>query len=426
MRGQSSIFNHMRRGSVEAFVLYGVGLVLLFLMHTILGRTVGPRGYGVFSYAVALTQVLAIVVPLGWPTALMRFVAQYTEQQRWSLLRGAVRRAYQVTLASTVVCTLILWAVSYASFVPQDLTVSLRFSALLLPLLAFVGLRSRALQGLKQVKASIVPEQIVLPLLVILGAYTFAITSASGALLLYAGAALVAFLVGNALLWRSLPTRERAAKPEFETRAWMIVALPMIFGGLSQIIMNRTDVLMLGVLDSVGSVGLYSAANRFAILNTFTMTAVGTIAVPLMTAAFHGSRLGQARSILRWSMIVSMLGALPLTATMVFFPGFLLGFFGPEFAQATNLLRILAVGQFINAATGPIGAALQMTGRERTFAWATGSAALFNVVGNLIMIPRYGASGAAAVTALSVAGFNISLFILVWGRGSNLRSRSEN
>lgn len=410
---------------MEAFMLYGVGLVLLFLMHTILGRSTGPGGYGTFSYALALTQVLAIVVPLGWHTALMRFVAQYNEQQRWGLLRGAVRRAYQVTFVSTLICTLVLWVISYAGFIPESLKVSLRFSAVLLPLLAFVGLRSRALQGLKQVKASIVPEQIVLPLLVILGVYLFAVTSASGALLLYAGAALVAFLVGNVLLWRSLPTREHAPKPEFETRAWMIVALPMIFGGLSQIILNRTDVLMLGALDTVGSVGLYSAANRFALLNTFTMTAVGTIAVPLMTAAFHGARLGQAGSILRWSMTVSMLGALPLTATMIFFPGFLLGFFGQEFTQATNLLRVLAVGQFINAATGPIGAALQMTGRERTFAWATGCAALFNVVGNLIMIPRYGASGAAAVTALSVAGFNISLFILVWGRRSNLRSGKE-
>ena len=53
----------------------------------------------------------------------------------------------------------------------RKVKVSLWFSAVLLPLLTFVGLRSRALQGLKQVKSSIVPEQAILPLLVISGVY---------------------------------------------------------------------------------------------------------------------------------------------------------------------------------------------------------------------------------------------------------------
>lgn len=406
----------MRRGTVEAFVLHAAGIGLLFLMHTILGRALGTEGYGTFSYALTLAGVLAIVVPLGWPTALMRFIAQYVEQQRWELLRGAIQRAYQITLFSAALAAVALWAISHWNRVSPDLATSLRFAALLLPLLAFVGLRRKALQGLQRVKASIAVEEIFLPLVVIAGMYLFAITSSSGALLLYAGAAFLAFLVGSVWLWRSLPAQSRAAKPEFRTRPWMAVAIPMIFGGLGQIILNRTDVIMLGAMTDMESVGLYGAATRLATLNTFVLGAVNTIAAPMIAAAFYGSRYQQVREIMVKAMLWSTIGALPLFAVMLFQPQLLLSLFGTGFIQAGALLQILAVGQFVNAATGPVGFALQVTGRERMFALAIGTAATANVVGNLLAIPAFGAIGAAYVTAASIMLLNLILLALVWLR----------
>lgn len=42
------------RGSVEAFVLHGIGGGLLFLMNVVIGRAIGAAGYGVYSYALAM------------------------------------------------------------------------------------------------------------------------------------------------------------------------------------------------------------------------------------------------------------------------------------------------------------------------------------------------------------------------------------
>ena len=260
---EAGILSRLRRGTVEAFVLHAIGFGLLFLMHIVLGRAVGTEGYGTFSYALALAGVLAIIVPLGWPTALMRFVAQYVGQQHWGLLRGAVRRAYQITFLSAVLAASGLWGLSYWSGISSELATSLRFAAILLPLLAFVGLRRKALQGLQRIKSSIAIEEVFLPLLVISGVYLFAVNNSSGALSLYAGAAFLAFVAGSFLLWRNLPPQRQTAKPEFRTRAWTAVAIPMAFGGLSQIILNRTDMVMLGAMTNMEAVGLYGAATRF-------------------------------------------------------------------------------------------------------------------------------------------------------------------
>lgn len=403
----------LRRGTVEAFVLRAGGVGLLFVMHAALGRTIGTAGYGTFSYVLALTSVLAVMVPLGWPAALMRFIAQYVEQEKWGLLQGVVRRAYEITLASSLAASLALVAVSLFDGLSRELAVSLRFSALLLPFLAFVGLRRRALQGLRKIKASIVPEEVLLPLVVLAGVYLFSVSTASGALLLYTGGALLAFFVGNALLVRGIPSPGRTAKPEFETSFWMATALPMVFVGFSQTVMNRTDILVLGFLLDDRLVGLYGAASRIAILNTFVMSAVNTIGAPMLAAAYYGGRPDQFRSIMRKAALWSLLGALPLCAAMILFPRPLLSLFGAEFAAAAPLLRILAVGQLVNAATGLVGSALVMTGREGQFAWATGLMAVATVAGNLAVVPFFGAVGAAVVTSLSVGVYNLWLLALV-------------
>lgn len=386
---------------------------MLFGMHAAITRSIGTEGYGVFSYAVALAGLLAVIVPLGWPTALMRFVAGYREEGRWGLLRGVVARSYQITGLTAVIAALALWGASYLGFVPEEISTSMRFAAPILPFLSFVALRRKALQGLQRVRYSIIPEEILVPTLVLLGVYVLAVSTATGALVLYAAAALVAFLLGSFWVWRSMPEEGRTKPPEFATRAWMVVALPMVFGGFSQVVMNRTDLLMLGALTTdMGSVGLYGAAVRVATLNTFVLFAVNTLAAPMMAAAHHAGRRGEVRTVFRGAILLSTLGALPLFAAMFLFPGTILGFFGPRFTEGADILRILAVGQFVNAATGPVGFALMMTGREKVFALTTGLVAAGTVVGHLIAIPAYGAVGAAVVTSVGVISLNISQYLL--------------
>lgn len=408
-----NILSRLRRGTIEAFALHAVGAALLFGMHAAITRSVGPEGYGVFTYSIALAGLLAVIVPLGWPTALMRFVAGYREEERWGLLRGVVARAHQITALTAGVAALALWGCSYLGFVPTEISISMRFAALILPFLSFVALRRKALQGLQRVRYSIIPEEILVPLLVLLGVYVLAVSTATGALLLYAVAALAAFVMGSLWVWRSMPEEGKTKVPEYETRAWMIVALPMVFGGFSQVVMNRTDLLMLGALTTdMGSVGLYGAAVRIATLNTFVLFAVNTMAAPMMAAAYHAGRGDRVRTVFRGAILFSTLGALPLFAAMFLFPEFILGFFGERFTEGASILRILAVGQFINAATGPVGFALMMTGREKAFALTTGLVACGTVLGHLIAIPAYGAVGAAVVTAASVISLNTSQYLL--------------
>lgn len=91
-----------------------------------------------------------------------------------------------------------------------------------------------------------------------------------------------------------------------------------------------------------------------------------------------------------------------------------LSIFGPDFVAASAALRILALGQLVNLATGSVGTILIMTGHQRISLLNSVAGAVMVVILGLILIPRYGATGAAAAASITMAIRNISATYLVW------------
>jgi O-antigen/teichoic acid export membrane protein len=410
---RNTVQSILKRGAIDAFISRVVGAGLLFLMHSVLARKLGADTYGVFSFVLSLCWMLASLVTLGWPTAIMRFTPQYRAEKKFGLLRGSLIRAHQIIFIASVLSAVILYFISLWFSASNKFSINIGYSAILLPVMAFVILRKRVFQGFGYVKSSIIPDEVILPLFVISGMWIFSVTSASGLISTYFCASTL-ILMGS-IFWflQCLPLKIRNASPEYKTGYWMKVALPMVFGGFSQIIMNRIDVFLLGFFLDMKFVGIYSLSSRIALLNVFVMTAVNTIGAPMLASAFYSGSHEKFRSIMSTTRKWCIFGSLPLFLLMVFFPKYILSFFGSEFSQGTLILKILAAGQFVNAATGLVGSALVMTGREWVFFRITALAAIANLIGNLLVIPLWGVLGAALVVALTVVGMNCAMLIML-------------
>jgi len=242
--------------------------------------------------------------------------------------------------------------------------------------------------------------------------FTFTVTTASRALWVYWMAALVVLLMASISVWKRIPAEVKIARSEFQTGQWVAVALPMMVGGITQIIMNRSGTLLLGAMVDMETVGLFTAANRLSNLNTFILGAISTITMPMLAASFHGGRKKQLSQVMRQAILWSACGSLPLFLIMVIWPDFLLGLFGTSFKEGAPLLRVLALGQYVNAATGPVGLNLLMSGKERKFALSIVVITAVNILASYLVIPHYGSIGVAWVTAASVAVLNGWLLFL--------------
>jgi O-antigen/teichoic acid export membrane protein len=140
---------------------------------------------------------------------------------------------------------------------------------------------------------------------------------------------------------------------------------------------------------------------------------VDTVIAPMISASYHGGRTEELRRRLHKGMFLSTVGAVPLFLFIFLWPDVVLGFFGEDFKGAYNILYILALGQLINAVTGPVGFALLMTGNERTFARVIGASTLLNILCNSVLIPRWHAVGAAVSTTFCTVVLNVALLMAV-------------
>ncbi|MEZ6045087.1 MAG: polysaccharide biosynthesis C-terminal domain-containing protein [Planctomycetaceae bacterium] len=75
---------------------------------------------------------------------------------------------------------------------------------------------------------------------------------------------------------------------------------------------------------------------------------------------------------------------------------------------------IIAVGQLINALTGPVGLLLSLCGHQRASQRVYGWTTLLYLVLNLLWIPGWGMMGAAAANGLTLILTNLWLAILVY------------
>jgi len=103
----------------------------------------------------------------------------------------------------------------------------------------------------------------------------------------------------------------------------------------------------------------------------------------------------------------------------------LLRMFGRDFTAGYYLMFIVAIGLLARAAVGPVERLLNMLGERRACAQVYAVSFLLNLVLCVLIIPHFGAAGAAAASAVTLVFESACLFLvakmrlgfhcLVWG-----------
>jgi O-antigen/teichoic acid export membrane protein len=391
---------------LAALLARGLSLAFAFGLHLLLARTLGLEAYGAWSLVTTWALLLGPLCALGLDQTAPRFVAVLAAQGEWALLRGFLRRSVQVALGTAALTGLVVAAALWAAgprLEPALGRAALAGLPLLgaLPLLylAMSALRGARRAALADVLGVVVPAaltMVALPGLVRCGLLAPAAPAALG---VYAGAVLLAALLGGLLLRRALPRPTWSARPAHADRAWLDVSLPALGGLLTGYALTHTDLLVLGALGSVEQVGLYAAAARLSRLLASGLVAVESVVAPSFAelhARGEGAGLARVARAAAWAFLVIGVGggAVVLGAREP-----LLAVFGPGFRAASPALGLLVLGQVASGLCGPVRCRLLMTGHERAVARLSGLAAATNLALNLLLVPAWGIVGAAAATS---------------------------
>jgi len=406
-------------GSSVTFALNFGFKGLSFATSLVLARALGESGLGVYSFALATTMLLAIPAQLGINRLLVREVAAYHSTASWGLLAGLLRWAQRTTMAASAIVALMAGAVIWILRPQLDpaYVYPLLVALLLIPLGAIARNASQALVGLQHFIRGQWPELILQPLmfLALIGGTVILLDDrldVSLTLALNAAALLAAAVVLVGLMRNSTPPEAKQTAPEFARRIWLNGSLSMMFIGAMNIVNSRTDILMLGVLSTKESVGVYQVANSAAELVLLVWMPVQVALAPIISSCFAAGQMAQLQKALTRSTRLIVLLSLPLAAGLLIFGSQFLSIFGQGFVSGHAPLSILVAGNLTSILFGPVTLLLLMTRHERIAAIAISACVLVNIVLNAVLIPIWGPSGAALATA--VTKLLVSASLAVW------------
>lgn len=412
----------LARGSLAGFAILGAGAGLTFLSEVVIARNLGVENYGLFAMVMAWLQVLVMVVLLGSNQALLRFVPVYVSSMNWSLLRGLLRQCWRGSLLlGLIVFSLVTFSLVLAGeSVPSEVRLAFLIGMAALPLYALSAQRQAVLRGLHYIVSALAPENIVRPMLLMLLVMAlgwwkgFPVTAASG-LAINGLAVAVAFLLGLYWQQRALPGEARICEPEFRSREWLHVALPLFLIAGMQLLISRMDIILLGAITGREPAGIYTAASRIADLLVFALAAANAVVAPMIAGLYARDDMAGLQRILTLLAKGLLLFTLPLAALVMFFGSSILSLFGEGYVAGYLPLLILVCSQAVNSLCGPVGFLLAMTGHQMQSLRILALVTVLNIVLNLVLIPSFGMVGAAVATAITVVLWNLLMLRFVRG-----------
>lgn len=207
-----------------------------------------------------------------------------------------------------------------------------------------------------------------------------------------------------------------AARPRLPARAppldgLFALAAPLALMGLLQQAYFWADNAFVRLLAGDEELGRYNAAVRLFQWLAFFAAFATSSALPWLARSHAGGRLGAAAGALAWPLFLAgslAAGALwPAGAT-------LLGLvYGAPFEPAAASLRWLGLTLIAVGLGAAFLTALIAAGHARSALAVAASALALNLLGNTLLVPRWGAEGAAVVTLLTESSVALgSLFAL--------------
>lgn len=402
-----SLGQTLARGAAGSLGLQIASTAMALVTAVVLARLLGAADYGHYSLAMIYANLFGLIACLGFPQLLVRHVARLAPQRDWAGISSLVRTAG----LSTAIAAALL-AAGAALLIPIVLTGDASRSApvyllamLLVVPIALQRLGETSLLGFDKAVESQLPERFIRPLaflaLVTVSALILGSDlSAEEAVLAHLAAYFLSLAGVAVLVMRKTPEAWWRAPAGIEPH-YLKESLPLLATGLMTLLSTRLDVMMLGWLSDAEAVGHYRFAAQLATLPLMIATTVQAIVSPSISRYHAEDRLPELKPLLVKMSIGAGIAALGVSIAVIVLFSALLPVIGPSFEDARGPLTILLVAYGVMAVTYSGLPLLTMTGHAGDVAWSNAWAIACNVGLNLVLIPRFGASGTALATLAS-------------------------
>jgi O-antigen/teichoic acid export membrane protein len=414
---------------IGQFISKGVN----FAVQVLIVRYLAKSDYGAFAYALSVVALGETITTFGLDRAITRFVSIYHEQRDYNKMFGTMLMVLSTMLSIGLIFVLIFYA--FQGFISQSLISDQEALALLLILifLSPVNAFDTVIEGMFAVFSR--PGAIFFRKYIIGPAFKLAIVlmlilGHSGVRFLaggYLGAGVVALVIYAVVLLRTMHAQKLFQHLNFRTiqipaAEVLAFTVPLLASDLVYTVMNSMDAVLLEHFQGVVDVAALRAVQPTAKLNQLVLSSFGLLFTPAAARMFARNDREGINDLYWQNAIWIAVISFPIFAvTFSLARPITVFLYTGRYEQSAIILALLSLGYYFNAALGQNGLTLKVFGKVRYIVVVDVFVAILNLGINILLIPRYGALGAAIGTFSILVIFNILKQAgLLLGTGINL------
>ena len=377
-----------------------------FAANIMIARWYGAEALGIFALCMALTSLIAVILPLGLQSVGVMFVSEYSDQKQHGLVRGYIRTGYRNIAIVTVIAVVLLAgaAVIADRFGYYDHWTAAMFAILIAPALAMINFNCSVLTGCSRQLHGLMPDLLIKPALmfIAIAAVAFVVTGASPTVLLTT-VCICIWLTALAHLWILLKETSVSNPPpaEVERRRWRKAGTPWIFITLMWDYFIELHLIMAGMLTTSAELGLLHICFRLRVLAGFGVRALSSLVMPGVYAANAKDDIPGIERGLFKANVLSLAFCLCVCAGLAVFGEFFLGLVNEKFRSGYTILMIITVAMLPRPIFGPATAVMAMRGLQVPVVWILLVGIALTVALSLVMFPIYGIEGIAIAYLIS-------------------------
>jgi len=409
---KSKMREKITKETIWSVLTKGVGFVFYILLTVYLARTLGTARYGKWNYFYSIFTIILILSSMGVNQSTKKYIAEYsgTGKEKFVFIDSIIIRMVTSLLFCLIV---VIFYKSVGDIINRpDIGTLLLYSAPLLLLLNTLSYLKEVFNGNHDLKYTFLitsSEHLLKFIFVVLllsienhiysviAAYMLAVTSS---------VVIGAYFSKQEFIQDTGAEREERFYKDIYT-----YSLPMLVVSIAFLIATEVDIVMLGYLADDQSVGIYSVAKRIISKLPHISIAISMGVMPIF-AKMDESNASHLKKI--FIRVVGAVAGIYLAISvfiLVFADPIVPYIFGDEYIRAVLPTQILTVYLVLSGSGIIVNQFLDYQGLARKRAKYIIVSIFINVLLNFLLIPRYGATGAAIATSVSYFPYVILNFV---------------
>lgn len=370
--------------------------ICAFLWTILIARYLGVSDYGTLSFVISFTVLIGMGTDIGMTTFTTRELAQDHSKTK-KFINNLIIYKILLSIVLCIFTVLIVYLLGYSNLV-VELTLIMFIEASFVTMFNFINGVFQAHETLKTPSIGIIIYSLSLLALI------FIITILDLGIIAVAIAYAIGYLLGIIYVSNKLIKEFGLPKFEMDLSFWKEATIKSLPFGLTVFfytIYFSIDVVMISWLAGDYATGLYNSAYKVISVFTAFYVIYQYVIFPLMSKLYTEDT-NMLKISFEQSFKYSLLILLPIIVGVYFYSPYLITLiYGSTYALASAPMQILiwtVVFLFIN---GVATSLLNSIGKEYDVTKIYIIAAIFNIVVNYFLIPKYTYIGASIATVLS-------------------------